>query len=147
MDNDKLILLKNLLGELTRHEIEIQLLETTVELNELKTQLKEIQPKIDFFDTAMSSDDLLELSAVAKVLNFKKVGRNKLFEFLRTRGIIRENNEPYQQYVDRGYFKVIEQVFENSYGNTMINRKTVVYQRGIDYIMKLLLGEGYETSN
>jgi hypothetical protein len=40
--------------------------------------------------------------------------------------------------VERGYFKTIEQVFENPYGETMINRKTMVSQRGVDFIRRLI---------
>lgn len=92
------------------------------------------------------SDSTMEMSAVAKVLNYKSLGRNKMFGILRDLNILRTNNEPYQQYIDAGYFDVVEQEVTNDYG-TLINRKTVVTQKGIDYIRKRLDEEGYESAN
>lgn len=92
------------------------------------------------------SDSTMEMSAVAKVLNYKGLGRNKMFGILRDLNILRTNNEPYQQYIDAGYFDVVEQEVTNDYG-TLINRKTVVTQKGIDYIRKRLDEEGYESAN
>lgn len=84
------------------------------------------------------SNDKVEMAAVAKILNYKGLGRNKLFGILRDEGILRYNNEPYQQYIDRGYFGIIEQEVSTSYGNTLVNKKTIVTQKGIDYIRKTL---------
>lgn len=66
------------------------------------------------------------------------IGRNRLFQFLRDNDILMNNNQPYQQYIDRGYFRVIEQKYTKPDGTTHINIKTLVYQRGLDYIRKLL---------
>ena len=83
---------------------------------------------------------------MAKILNFKDMGRNKLFEYLRDRNILRFNNEPYQRFVDAGYFKIIEQTVKTG-TYTIINNKTMVTQRGLDYMAKLLLEDGYEITN
>ncbi|WP_300630818.1 phage antirepressor KilAC domain-containing protein [uncultured Thomasclavelia sp.] len=48
------------------------------------------------------------------------------------------NNIPYQKYVDCGYFRVIEQKFSKPNGDTAINIKTLVYQKGINFIKKTL---------
>jgi anti-repressor protein len=112
-------------------------------IEQSEMQIAEMKPKADFWDTAMGSDRLTEMSAAAKILNFRDMGRNKLFEYLRDGNILRENNEPYQKYVDAGYFKVIEQTVKT--GNyTIINNKTMVTQKGLDYISKLLKGDKYE---
>ena len=83
----------------------------------------------------------MEMSAAVKVLGFKQWGRNKVFRLLREREILRDNNEPYQKYVERGYFKTIEQVYEPVPGKIKINRKTLVSQRGLDCIRKLIVEE------
>jgi phage antirepressor YoqD-like protein len=57
---------------------------------------------------------------------------------------MRNRNEPYQRYVSSGYFKVIEQKVELPNGDIYINRKPVVFQKGLDFIRKLLLEAGYE---
>lgn len=101
--------------------------------------IDELQPKADFADAVMGSEEYIEMSAVAKVLKIDNWGRNNIFAFLRDIGVLRRNNEPYQQYVDRGYFKVIEQSWVNEYtGVTNIVFKTVVSQKGMDFIRKTI---------
>jgi len=85
-----------------------------------------------------NSDDWQEMASIAKSLNYKGFGRNKIFEYLRLEKILRYNNEPYQQFVDRGYFKIIEQKVDLPYGDVKINRKTVVSQKGLDFIRRKL---------
>ena len=85
------------------------------------------------------------MKAVATTLNFVNIGRNKLFDILRDKKILQSNNLPYQRYVDSGYFRTIEQKFMTPDGEQHINIKTVVYQKGIDYIRTLLLKLGYKS--
>lgn len=101
-------------------------------------QLLEQKPKVEFFDAVAESKDAIEIASVAKVLNVPGVGRNKLFEFLRNHKVLMRNNQPYQKYIDCGYFRIIEQKYERSNGETCINIKTLVYQRGVKYIQELL---------
>lgn len=101
-------------------------------------QLLEQKPKVEFFDAVAESKDAIEIASVAKVLNVPRVGRNKLFEFLRNHKVLMRNNQPYQKYVDCGYFRIIEQKYERANGETCINIKTLVYQKGVKYIQELL---------
>lgn len=109
------------------------------ELANAESLIEILRPKADFYNAVTMSDDWMEMSAAVKLLAVKGFGRNKTFEFLRNRGVFRANNEPYQDYVDREYFKVVEQVFKipGSY-DTMINRKTVVSQKGLDFLRKII---------
>lgn len=95
-----------------------------------------MQPKAEFFDAVAGSKTAISLGEVAKVLDMG-IGRNKLFEILRQKHILMRNNQPYQQYVDMGYFRVIEQKYE-VHGEVRISIKTLVYQKGIDWIRKQL---------
>lgn len=113
----------------------LRLADKTIE--DLKTKVIEMKPKADFFDQVASSKSALPMDQVAKVLNVG-IGRNKLFEILREKKVLDRNNVPYQEYVDRGYFRVIEQKFTKPTGDTQINIKTLVYQKGIDYIRKIV---------
>ena len=103
-------------------------------------QLLEQKPKVKFFDAVAESKDAIEIASVAKVLNVPGVGRNKLFEFLRNHKILMNNNQPYQKYIDCNYFRTVEQKFNKPDGSVNINIKTLVYQRGVDYIRKILGG-------
>jgi len=99
--------------------------------------LSKEKPKIEFYNTVVESKDAVEMSAVAKLLN-KKIGRNNLFQFLREKKVLRENNEPYQEYIDRGWFRVIEQKYTTPEGEIKINIKPLVYQKGIEKINRML---------
>lgn len=84
------------------------------------------------------SKDAIEIGKVAKVLNYPGIGRNKLFEILRDKGILMKDNVPYQKYIDNGCFRTIEQKFSTPEGEIRISIKTLVYQKGVDYIRKIL---------
>lgn len=101
-------------------------------------QIEHDRPKIEFYDAVTDSPDAISMAEVAKVLNIDGFGRNKMFAFLRERGVLMENNQPYQAYVDRGYFRCIEQKYTVPDGETRISIKTVVYQRGVDFIRRLV---------
>jgi phage antirepressor YoqD-like protein len=95
----------------------------------------EQQPKADFYDSVTECKDAIDIGKVAKVLNIG-LGRNRLFEILRHKGILQSGNIPYQKYIDTGYFRVIEQKYTAPDGITHINIKTLVYQRGVEFIRR-----------
>lgn len=111
---------------------------------ELEKKIEEQQPKVEFYNDVTGSDTTAEIGTVAKVLNFKSVGRNTLFDILRRQGILQRDNMPFQTYVDRGYFRVVESKWNAPNGDVKVNYKTVVYQKGIEYISKVLRNLGYE---
>ena len=47
-----------------------------------------------------------------------------------------QNGEPYVML--RGYFRIVEQKYVKPDGDTCINIKTLVYQKGLDYIRKII---------
>jgi anti-repressor protein len=48
---------------------------------------------------------LFNMNQVAKILDLG-YGRNTLFDILRKKRILSDRNEPYQQYISQGYFKL-----------------------------------------
>lgn len=99
--------------------------------------IAEMKPKAEFFDTVADSKTALPMDQVAKVLDMG-IGRNKLFEFLREHNVLQSNNVPYQRFVDAGWFRTIEQHYQKGY-EPCISVKTLVYQKGVDGIRKMLL--------
>lgn len=110
----------------------------------LEKRVIEMKPKEDFYDAVTQSNETCDFAQAAKILNFKGIGRNKLFEILRDKEILRQNNQPYQRYVDSGWFKVVEVSSVDRYGDLRLFYKTVIYQKGLDKISKILLDLGYE---
>ena len=106
-------------------------------IKKLESEKKESLPKIEFYDAVTGSSDTIDIGQAAKVLNLG-YGRNRLFEILREKNILQNNNQPYQKYIDAGYFRVIESKYLKPDGSIHINTKTVVYQKGLDYIRKIV---------
>ena len=104
----------------------------------LENTVKQLEPKAEFFDQVADSKDAIQIGDAAKVLNCG-IGRNKLFAQLRDEKVLMSNNIPYQQYIDRGYFRTIEQKWVTPDGETRISIKTLVYQKGLDFIRRLLM--------
>ena len=111
--------------------------EQQAQIEQQQMRIEEMKPKEEFFDQVTDSKDACDMATVAKVLNMG-VGRNKLFEILRDKKVLQERNAPYQSYIDRGWFRVIESKYTKPNGDMCINYKTIVYQKGIDGIRKLL---------
>lgn len=125
----------------------IQALEALViaekEKEAAQLQLAEAKPKVEFFDAVTDSKDAVDVGTAAKVLDLG-YGRTTLFEKLRDLKVLMGNNQPYQKYIDGGWFRVIESKWTDAKsGDTHIRFKTVVYQKGLDAIRKLLSTDNF----
>lgn len=117
-----------------------QLATAVEEKEQLAQQNALMLPKAEFFDAVADSKTAISIGEVAKVLAISGIGRNKLFQMLRELKVLQKDNVPYQEFVDRGYFRVIEQKYQVD-GEPRISIKTLVYQKGLDYIRKLVTKE------
>lgn len=144
----------NLMEESIRNQSAVQIPTSLVDALRLAADIEErrlallaenheLRPKADFYDAVAGSTSAIEMSLVAKTLNFIGVGRNTLFKVLRQKRILMQDNQPYQEYVDRGYFRTIEQKYMTPEGETCISVKTVVFQRGVEFVRKVLLSMGF----
>lgn len=106
----------------------------------LERERQELLPKAEFFDAVTDSKTAISIGETAKVLD-AGIGQNKLFAFLRDNNILKSDNTPYQRYIDMGYFRVVEQKYE-VHGEIKISIKTLVFQKGIDFIRRLLNKKG-----
>ena len=122
----------------TYKEALLELIKAEEEKERLEAENRIMIPKAEFYDDVAGSKDAISIGEVAKMLGIRKLGRNKLFQLLRDKKILQPNNQPYQQFVDKGYFRVIEQRWTTENGETKINIKTLVYQKGLDYIRRII---------
>ena len=106
-------------------------------IEDANKEIEKLKPAAEFAYQICSSKDAIDIGNCAKVLN-RNIGRNNLFEFLRNRKILQQDNIPYQKYIDSGYFRVIETKYTIPSGETKISLKTLVLQKGVAYINKLL---------
>jgi phage antirepressor YoqD-like protein len=100
----------------------------------LDATVTKMLPAHDFGKSLLDAvDTYFPMNEASKILEpLTGMGRNILFAWLRDKKILRENNTPYQKYIDNGYFRVTEK-------GTAVGPKavTMVSNRGIDYIRKL----------
>lgn len=136
-DLDNVVELPNVSTDLEMMVLDAKVSEwKTRKIEELQKQLAGAQHKIEFYDSVADSTDTVDIGTVAKVLMLP-YGRNTLFSILRDKKILMSDNKPYQEYMSRGYFKIIEEPY-NKNGNTFIGLKTVVFQKGLEYIKKVV---------
>lgn len=92
-------------------------------------------PKVALYDVAMSADGLQPVGTVAKELG---LGRTRLFALLRDKKVLRQNNEPYQEYIERGYFKL--RLYTITHNTTGLENKTqtMVTPKGVAWLHKFI---------
>jgi len=100
-------------------------------------QIKVLAPKAELMDRVLDTDTNIDVGQVAKILELP-FGRNILFEKLRQNGIFFKNrNEPKQEYVERGFFKLKEKIIYRNEHDSFVVIKVLVTQRGLEFISKM----------
>lgn len=125
-DDEKLILAKA-----------VQILNRTIKEKDIL--IEQYQPKVEFYNTLIDSGSSFDMKTVAKLLDYYNIGRNRLFQFLRNLKVVMKNNEPYQSYVERGWFKVKEKLINGEF-----IKVTYTTNKGIEGIKRLLEKYGYK---
>lgn len=103
--------------------------------------IEQQKPLVDFANTIASTSKSIDMSSFAKLIKDEgiKMGRNKLFEWLRNNGYLmkNKNNEPYQRYIDLKIFEVVEYTITIN-GKSEPKIKTLVTGKGQIYLIKKL---------
>lgn len=119
--------------------VQIEVEEATIPLLE---KIEEDKPYTNFAKHVTESSDTVDVGEFAKVVKKENIniGRNRLFDWLRNKGYLMQNNNPYQKYIESGYFKVIEVTKNTAYG-TSIYTKTLITGKGQIYFVEKLRKE------
>ncbi|KVO03693.1 hypothetical protein WL80_23920 [Burkholderia ubonensis] len=96
-------------------------------------QLKAQEPAVEFARAVSTMEASIGMARMARIIGW---GRNRLFEAMRTDGILMRNNLPYQGYMDRGYFRVIEGTRERSNGSLEPTFTTRVTGKGQVFLQR-----------
>ena len=100
----------------------------------LETKVAADAPKVAFAEAVRAIDGTCHIGKIAKALGF---GQNRFFKRLRADGILLDNNLPYQKYIDRDYFAVVEQApYTDSKGVTHATFTTMVTGAGQVFLAK-----------
>jgi len=118
-------------------------LEEAKEKQELKQKIEEDKPKVEFADTCLKSKDNILVREMAKIIsdNGFKLGERRLYNKLRKWNLVFLNStEPYQRYIDAGYFAIKQTSANTPYG-IKLNRTTLITPKGQQYIINRLKDE------
>lgn len=101
---------------------------------EAENTVKKLQPKAEFLDKILDTDEKIDIGQAAKILELP-FGRNTMFKELRERGIFFKNrNEPKQEFIKRGYFQLKERFIERNNHDGFVVIKVLVTQKGLEYL-------------
>ena len=111
-------------------------------IRKLNKRIEQEKPLVGFAKQVGNSKNTIDIGQLAKLAQDEhiKIGRNRLFDWLRNKKILDHKNLPYQQYIDRGYFEVIEVPRDTPYG-VISFQQTRVTGIGQIYIVEKLRKE------
>jgi len=95
------------------------------------------QPQVKAFRAFISGRGLFTIAQTAKTLG---TGQIRLFRFLKDKNILMQNNQPYQRYVERGYFTTRLRTLQTGFNYS----QTFVTSKGVEYIRRRLEEENAE---
>lgn len=101
-------------------------------INQPNNKITKDNPLVEFAEHIQVSKDVIDMKSMAKLAskNGVKIGRNKLFIFLRERKILDKENLPYANYMNRDWFEVVENTYTCLSGEVKINKTTLVSPKG-----------------
>lgn len=111
-------------------------------IEDLKIKITEQKPLVDFAVHVSQSKDTIGMEEMAKIARDENIniGRNRLIKWLKEKKILQNNNTPYQTYIERGYFEVVEVKKDTVYG-ARVFPKTVITGKGQIWIVEKLRAE------
>lgn len=114
---------------------------------QLEAKIERDEPYTTFGKVVANSNASISIGSFAKLLYDEhgiKIGRNRLFEWLRNNGYLiksgREKNQPKQQYVEQGLFETTVTLIKRPYGD-IESITTLITGKGQVEIAKKLLKE------
>jgi len=114
-----------------------------LEVEKQQLMLEEQKPSVQFCEQVSQAKNDLLIRDFAKALSKDgfKIGQNKLFEWLRQNKILMSNNQPYQRFIDNGYFNVVTRLVQTNSGTITKYTPMVTGKGQIALSKKLLVGD------
>lgn len=107
-----------------------------------KEKIEEQKPLVDFAVHVSQTKDTIDMDEMAKIARDEHIdiGRNRLIKWMKDKKILKDNRTPYQTFIERGYFEVVEVQKETTYG-TRVFPKTVITGKGQIWVIEKLREE------
>lgn len=130
-------------SEKEKEQLRIESEQQQKQIEQKDAKITKLQPKADFADCIMQSNDCISVGEMANILKqnglFRK-GQNALYEWLRWSGYLLSKgaryNLPTQRSMSLGVMKVAEKT-QPAKGMVFINRKAVITPYGQKYFINL----------
>lgn len=109
---------------------------------EIKKKIEDDKKFVDFAKQIENTNKSIKIEDFAKVISKQGfvIGRNNLYQWLRDNKYLQSNNRPYQQYINSGYFEVLERPVHTSKFHDIVFT-TLVTGKGQIYFVNKLLGK------
>ncbi|KVE50397.1 phage antirepressor KilAC domain-containing protein [Burkholderia vietnamiensis] len=98
-----------------------------------RRQIEQQKPAVEFAHAVRNTTDAISIGDMARVLG---IGQNRLFRQLRADHLLMADNRPYQHYIDRGYFRMVESVWIDAEKESHPTFKTLVTGSGQVYLQR-----------
>ena len=120
--------------------------QTLATVRGLNSKIEADKPKVLFADAVSTSDTVILIGELAKLIkqNGVDIGQNRLFQYLRDNGYLikrmgADYNSPTQYSMERGWFKIKERTVQEPNGAVTIHKTTLVTGKGQQYFIHLFL--------
>lgn len=140
-----------LLGSIFMEKDDIKRMELMTQLEKINDQLIQNAKTLAKEETIEQFGDIItiadkftngkgcyDIASFCNLLDIKGLGRNNMFKYLKENKILKDNNSPYQNMTE--YFKIVKVEKNNTYYT-----KTLLKAKGVKYIVKKLIKDGYIT--
>lgn len=87
---------------------------------------------------ALDSNALRDLFDVPAILAIPGIGSNEVLKVLRDNSVIDQENMPYQEYVDKGWFRIDTHSYQDKTAGTVVHRRVFCYKVAINQIRRML---------
>lgn len=87
---------------------------------------------------ALDSNALRDLFDVAEILGIPGIATSDILKILRGNHVLDEGNIPYQEYVDKGWFRIDTHSYQDRTAGTVTHKRVFCYKAAINRIRKML---------
>ena len=102
------------------------------ELHTKNCQIADLKPRAAFADQVAAAANALPVAEVAKLFG---TGEVRFFRWLRSQGYLMHDNKPYQEFLERGYFKLKEGTYPHAgSGEPRCYTKTLITGKGQTFL-------------
>lgn len=108
-----------------------------LENEKLQSQAIENAPKVVAYDKLMDTHNSISVKEFGKIIG---MGEKNLFKWLRESSYLMSDNKPYQRYIDRGYFEVVEKTCDIDESRSKSYTQTLITPKGQGYLSNKIKG-------